>query len=104
AGDGGAPVRENTLRCSPRRRPAAVGRRFVRPAQLLSSPFFGGPFMRRISRVPSVVLALLAVASSASAQPNVVPGTDVRLGILGSAVSQGHIGSFPNGEMSLAMA
>ena len=52
----------------------------------------------------SVLLLAGLVADTASAQPNLRPGTDVSLGILGPADALAHIGSFPNGEMCLAMA
>lgn len=61
--------------------------------------------MRRSSfPVFAVLLSLSMTVDVAQAQPNLRPGTDVELGILGTAVNQGHIGSFPNGEMALSMA
>lgn len=53
--------------------------------------------------IPAV--ALVGLLSSASfAQPNVIPGTDVSLGALGTLSGLTHIGAFPNGEHAFAMS
>ncbi len=44
------------------------------------------------------------LASTASAQSNVIPGTDVALGILGGMSQVAHVGSFPNGTTAMAMS
>jgi hypothetical protein len=44
------------------------------------------------------------LAGAASAQSNVIPGTDVSLGLLDSLSSFGHVGTFPNGNNAFAMA
>jgi hypothetical protein len=54
---------------------------------------------RRLASAPC--LALLAAA--AFAQSNVIPGTDVSLGILGPMKYWGHTGTFPNGEAGFSM-
>lgn len=61
--------------------------------------------MNRTRFVPALVAGLVAVvASNADAQQNVIPGTDVELGILGSIQQVGHTGAFPNGTTAMAMS
>ena len=53
--------------------------------------------------LPSVALAA-CLAPVAAAQSNVIPGTDVSLGILDSLTSFAHTGSLPTGNNALAMS
>lgn len=48
--------------------------------------------------------ALLAFAPTAAAQSNVIPGTDVSLGLLGEISAVGREGAFPNGLNGAAMS
>ena len=55
--------------------------------------------------IPCLVVSVFTVlGGTAAAQPNVIPGTDVSLGILGSVNDVAHIGTFPNGTAALAMS
>jgi len=55
-------------------------------------------------RVSAIGLSLLALASVAAAQSNVIPGTDVSLGAVSSLTGVGHSGTFPTGTGAFAMS
>jgi hypothetical protein len=58
----------------------------------------------RLRKLIPATLGALALATAASAQPNVISGLDIALQSLGSVSSNGHSGVFPNGVVAVGMS